>query len=68
MNDRDQIAKRMMFAVANLINNTDDERLPELTTEYWEASVAFHDEFAHEPTSARLAAAEIEAIKKLLNP
>lgn len=47
---RDQIAKNMMFATANLINNKDDSKLPQLTTEYWEAAVAFNTEFADEPT------------------
>lgn len=52
---RDQIAKNMMFATANLINNKDDDKLPQLTTEYWTAAVAFNDEFQHEPTAIALA-------------
>jgi hypothetical protein len=52
---RDQIAKNMMFATANLINNEDPERLPELTTEYWNAAVAFNDEFCDDATAMALA-------------
>lgn len=65
--NRDQIAKRMMFAVAGLINNNDESRLPELTTEYWEAAVAFHDEFAHEPTVNKLVIDQITTIEELLS-
>lgn len=50
MSQRDQIAKAMMFATANLINNEDDDKLPQLTTEYWTAAVAFDAEFCDEPT------------------
>lgn len=60
MSQRDQIAKNMMFATANLINNEDDAKLPQLTTEYWEAAVAFNDEFADEPTMIALAEKTIE--------
>lgn len=47
---RKQIAQEMMFATANLITNEDDSKLPELTTEYWNAAVKFNTEFADEPT------------------
>jgi hypothetical protein len=66
MNNRDQIAKNMMFAVANLINNKDDSKIPQLTTEYWKAAVAFHDEFAHEPTVNQLVTDQITKFEDLL--
>lgn len=48
--NRKQIADAMMSATANLINNKDDSKIPQLTTEYWIAAVAFNDEFSDEPT------------------
>lgn len=59
MTARDQIAKNMMFATANLINNKDADKLPQLTTEYWNAAVAFNDEFCDDPTMIALAENQI---------
>lgn len=50
MQNRKQIADAMMMATANLITNTDESKLPQLTTEYWNAAVKFNTEFADEPT------------------
>lgn len=63
---RDQIAKNMMFATANLINNEDPERLPELTTEYWKAAVAFDAEFCDDATAMAMAKTTIETFVNTL--
>jgi hypothetical protein len=60
MSQRDQIAKAMMFATANLIENKDEDRIPELTLQYWEAARAFDLEFADEPTIIAMAEKTIE--------
>lgn len=66
MNNREQIAKNLMFAAANLIVNEDDVRLPLLTKLYWEAAVAFDAEFAHEPTINALVAERITKFEDIL--
>jgi hypothetical protein len=66
--NRDQIAKAMMFATANLINNEDPTKVPQLTTEYWEAAVAFNNEFADDDTLIALCENQItEFVNHLQN-